>query len=69
MLNRHPALPRGRVLEQFRRGARGAVETDRLHVAIAASLLGKRVRIQNNSYGKNRAVYEFRLRDRFPNLE
>ncbi len=46
-----------------------AVETDRLHVAIGASLLGKPVRMYNNSYGKNRAVYELSLRDRFPDLE
>lgn len=34
------------------------VWTDRLHVGIAAFLLGKRVHLFDNSYGKNRAVYE-----------
>lgn len=53
-----------RVLERA-----SAVETDRLHIAVGASLLGRRVRMHDNSYGKNRAVYELSLRDRFPNLE
>jgi exopolysaccharide biosynthesis predicted pyruvyltransferase EpsI len=34
------------------------VHTDRLHVAILAALLGKAVRLHDNSYGKNRVVYE-----------
>jgi len=45
------------------------VRTNRLHVAIGAALLGKQVKFQYNSYFKNRAVYEFSIRDRFPNLE
>jgi exopolysaccharide biosynthesis predicted pyruvyltransferase EpsI len=32
------------------------VTTDRLHVAIASNLLGKPVKLLNNSYGKNHAV-------------
>lgn len=44
------------------------VRTDRLHVCIAAALLGKNVEFFDNSYGKNRDVYEFSLRDRFPNV-
>jgi exopolysaccharide biosynthesis predicted pyruvyltransferase EpsI len=42
------------------------VRTNRLHVAIGAALLGKRVEFHPNSYFKNRAVFEFSLRDRFP---
>lgn len=43
-----------------------AIVTDRLHVAIAAALLEKECLLFANSYGKNRAVYELSLRDRFP---
>jgi exopolysaccharide biosynthesis predicted pyruvyltransferase EpsI len=38
------------------------VRTDRLHVAIGAALLGKKVELYSNSYFKNRAVYEFSLK-------
>lgn len=44
------------------------VNTDRLHVCIAALLLGKAVNFYDNSYGKNRAVYEFSMRGRYPRL-
>jgi len=43
------------------------VHTDRLHVAILAALLGKAVRLHDNSYGKNRVVYEQSLRH-FPGV-
>jgi len=39
-----------------------SVITDRLHVAIGGAILGKQVRLYNNSYFKNRAVYELSLR-------
>jgi exopolysaccharide biosynthesis predicted pyruvyltransferase EpsI len=39
------------------------VNTDRLHVGIGSALLGKPCTLQNNSYGKNRAVFDFSLRD------
>lgn len=45
------------------------VRTNRLHLAIGALLLDKRVRLHPNSYFKNRAVFEFSLRDRFPDVE
>jgi len=45
------------------------VHSNRLHVSIGAALLGKRVRFWPNSYWKNQAVYEFSMRDRFPNVE
>lgn len=36
--------------------------TDRLHVGIAAFLLGKKVHLFDNSYGKVRAVFESTIR-------
>ncbi len=39
-----------------------SVTTDRLHVAILAALLGKDTTLHQNSYFKNRAVYEQSLR-------
>ena len=45
------------------------VHSNRLHVSIGAALLGKRVKFWPNSYWKNQAVYEFSMRDRFPNVE
>lgn len=44
------------------------VRTDRLHVAILSALLGKRVDLHDNSYGKNRAVFEHSMRSRFPHV-
>jgi hypothetical protein len=44
------------------------VHTDRLHVAIGAALLGKRVRLHPGCYDKNRSVYEHSLRARFPSV-
>jgi exopolysaccharide biosynthesis predicted pyruvyltransferase EpsI len=43
------------------------VNTDRLHIAIAATLLGKRVRLFPNSYYKNKAVFNYSLK-RFSNI-
>jgi hypothetical protein len=37
------------------------VQTDRLHVAIAGVLLGKRVELRPNNYDKNREVFAFSL--------
>lgn len=45
------------------------IRTDRLHVCIGALLLGKSVVFHDNSYGKNRAVYEHSLKGRFPALD
>jgi exopolysaccharide biosynthesis predicted pyruvyltransferase EpsI len=44
------------------------INTNRLHVAIAAALLGKQVNLSPNSYFKCRAVYEYSLRETFPNV-
>lgn len=38
-----------------------AVHTDRLHVAIAAAMLGTAARLRPNSYDKNRSVYDHSL--------
>jgi len=46
----------------------GVVRTDRLHVAVGALLLGKKVFFSDNSYGKCKAVYDFSLRERFGGL-
>lgn len=37
------------------------INTNRLHVAIAASMLGKNVKFYSNSYFKNKFVYEYSL--------
>lgn len=44
------------------------VRTDRLHICIAAALLGKDVEFYPNSYFKCKAVYEYSLQSRFPNI-
>lgn len=43
------------------------INTDRLHVAICGTLLGKKVNLFPNSYYKNRAVFDYSL-SRFPNI-
>lgn len=43
------------------------VNTDRLHIAICATLLGKQVRLFPNSYYKNKAVFDYSLR-KYPNI-
>ncbi len=45
------------------------VYTDRLHIGIAAALLGKRVKLYANNYYKIRAIYEYSIKDKFPNVE
>lgn len=44
------------------------VHTNRLHVGIAAALLGRRTFLYANDYGKNRAIYDGSLRPYFPNV-
>ena len=44
------------------------VNTDRLHVGIAAALLNKEVRLYANSYYKNEAVFDYSLRE-FANVQ
>ncbi len=43
------------------------INTDRLHIAIGAALLGKEVKLFPNLYYKNKAVFDYSLR-RFPNV-
>lgn len=45
------------------------IETDRLHVAIAAGLLGIPVKLYPNSYFKNRAVFEHSIRRQYPSVQ
>jgi exopolysaccharide biosynthesis predicted pyruvyltransferase EpsI len=44
------------------------INTDRLHVAIAATLMGKRVNLFANSYYKNAAVFDYSLK-KYPNIK
>lgn len=44
------------------------IRTNRLHVAIAALLLGKEVELYKNSYYKNEAVYKYSIENRFPRV-
>ncbi|NWG45606.1 MAG: polysaccharide pyruvyl transferase family protein [Alphaproteobacteria bacterium] len=46
-----------------------AIATDRLHVAIAGLILGKRVRLVENNYFKIRAVHEASIAGIFPGIE
>ena len=43
------------------------INTDRLHIAICATLLGKHVKLFPNSYYKNKAVFDYSLK-RYPNI-
>jgi exopolysaccharide biosynthesis predicted pyruvyltransferase EpsI len=43
------------------------VNSDRLHIAILSTLLGKTVKLFPNSYYKNKAVFEYSLKT-FPNI-
>lgn len=43
------------------------IKTDRLHIAICATLLGKKVNLFPNSYYKNRAIFDYSLK-KFPNI-
>lgn len=45
-----------------------AVRTDRLHICIAAALLNKEVEFYPNSYFKCKAVFEYSLKDQYPNV-
>lgn len=43
-------------------GRADVIITNRLHIGIAGALLGKRVQLYDNSYGKNRDVYQSSLK-------
>jgi exopolysaccharide biosynthesis predicted pyruvyltransferase EpsI len=44
------------------------IRTNRLHVAIACGLLGKKTIFYPNNYYKCRAVWEYSMQDRFPHV-
>ena len=44
------------------------INTDRLHVGIAATLLGKKVNLYPGSYFKIEALYNFSIKDKFDNV-
>lgn len=41
------------------------VNTNRLHLAVAGVLIGKKVNFYDNNYFKNRAVYEYSIKDKY----
>lgn len=45
------------------------IRTNRLHVAIPGALLGKQVKLYSNSYFKCKAVYEYSIKEKYPNVE
>ena len=45
------------------------VRTNRLHIAIAAACLGKKVKLYANNYFKIRAIYEYSMAGKFDNVE
>jgi exopolysaccharide biosynthesis predicted pyruvyltransferase EpsI len=45
------------------------IRTNRLHVAIAAILLGKRVEFYSNNYYKNEAIYHFSMAGKFDKVQ
>ncbi len=45
------------------------IRTNRLHVAIAGGLLGKKVMLYPNSYFKCEAVYKFSIKGNYPNVQ
>lgn len=57
--------PIDRFLEKI--GQYKSISTNRLHVGIAAALLGRQTLIQANDYFKIRAIYHSSMRDYFPN--
>jgi len=44
------------------------IYTDRLHVGIAACLLGKELHLYPNAYFKNRAIFDTSIKDHFQNV-
>ena len=45
------------------------VKTNRLHIAIASALLGKKTIMKKNSYFKNRAIYQYSIKQNFSNVK
>jgi exopolysaccharide biosynthesis predicted pyruvyltransferase EpsI len=45
------------------------IRTNRLHIAVSAALLGKKVKMYPNNYFKCEAVYQYSLKDKFKNVQ
>ena len=45
------------------------INTNRLHVAVAGILLNKKVNLYPNSYWKNKAIYEYSIKEKYPNIK
>ncbi len=45
------------------------INTDRLHTAILAGIIGKKVNLYPGSYYKNKAIYDITIRNHWPNIE
>ena len=45
------------------------INTNRLHVAIAGLLLNKKVNLYPNSYWKNKAIYEYSIKDKYSTIK
>ena len=45
------------------------IHTNRLHIAIASCLLGKRIKLYRNNYFKNKAIYDFSINEKYNNVE
>ncbi len=50
-------------------GAYKTINTDRLHVCIGSAMLGKQVNFYPNSYYKNKAIYEYSIKDKYPKVK
>jgi len=44
------------------------IHTNRLHISIGGAMLGKKVYLYPNSYFKNQAIYEYSLKNSYPNV-
>ena len=45
------------------------INTNRLHVAVAGLLLNKKVNLYPNSYWKNKAIYEYSIKNKYSNIK
>ena len=44
------------------------INTNRLHIAISSAIMGKKVNFYPNIYWKNKAVYDYSMKTRYPNV-
>jgi exopolysaccharide biosynthesis predicted pyruvyltransferase EpsI len=45
------------------------IKTNRLHLGIAGALLGEKVKFYGNNYYKCKAIYQYSMKNRFPNVQ